>query len=103
MAERAVRADGFVSRAVGLLGRKDLPVGEGLWIEPCAQIHTFFMSFSIDAVFLDRGLKVVRVLENLPPWRVSPWITGARSVLELPARAAAGKVAVGDVLEMHER
>jgi hypothetical protein len=61
-------------------------------------IHTCFMSFPIDAVFLDAGLKVVRVCPALKPWRFSPWVAGAKSVLELAAGRAAG-LAPGDQLE----
>lgn len=101
VADRVERAESFVARAVGLLSRSGLGRGEGLWIEPCAQIHTFFMSFPIDAVFLDRDLKVLRVYEGLGPWRVSAWVRGARSVIELPSKAASGAVLAGDRLEIH--
>jgi uncharacterized membrane protein (UPF0127 family) len=67
------------------MGRASLPAGDGLWIEPCNSIHMFFMRFAIDAVFLDRDNRVKRVLRNLKPWRVSPIVFGARTVVELPA------------------
>lgn len=73
---------------------------EGLWIVPCPMIHTFFMRFSIDVLFLDRGLKVVRVLEDLKPWRLSPWVFSAHSVLELAGGSLRGSVKVGEQLEM---
>jgi hypothetical protein len=67
------------------MGRASLPAGEGLWIEPCNSIHMFFMRFAIDAVFLDRDNRVKRVVRDLKPWRVSPIVFGARTVVELPA------------------
>lgn len=95
----AARADTFVTRLLGLIPRRSLGPEEGLWLEPCAMIHMCFMSFAIDAVFLDREGRVLRVVRNLRPWRVSPWVLGARGVLELPSGRCAGRVEAGDVLE----
>jgi hypothetical protein len=92
------RGDTFMTRLFGLIPRRSIGEEEGLWLEPCAMIHMCFMSFPIDAVFLDPGMKVLRVL-TIKPWRVSPWVAGARGVLELPAGRCAGRVAEGDVLE----
>lgn len=88
LADRAEDAITFWSRLKGLMGREDLKVGEGLHIEPCNSIHMFFMRFAIDAVFLSKDRKVVKVLRAIPPWRVSGIYRGARSVLELPAGVA---------------
>lgn len=95
----AGRADTFSTRLFGLIPRSGLGEEEGLWLEPCAMIHMCFMRFPIDAVFLGEGGRVLRVLENLKPWRFSPWVPGARGVLELPAGRCAGRVAAGDTLE----
>lgn len=96
----AERAGTFMARALGLIPRSSLGAEEGLWLEPCSAIHMCFMSFPIDAVFLDRDLKVLRVLAGLRPWRFSPWVPGARGVLELPAGRASGRLAEGDLLEL---
>lgn len=64
--------------------RRGLAPGEGMWIAPCNGIHTFFMRFPIDVVFLDRGQRVVRVYPALRSWRLIPLVLGARSVVELP-------------------
>ena len=98
----AERADTFNDRLFGLIPRRMLGEEEGLWLEPCAMIHMCFMRFAIDAVFLDKGLKVLRVLEHFRPWRFSPWVRGARGVLELPAGRAAGRIRPGDLLEFRE-
>ncbi len=95
----AARGDTFMTRLLGLIPRRFLAEEEGLWLEPCAMIHMFFMRFPIDAVFLDRDLKVLRVIRKLGPWRVSPWVFGARGVLELPAGRCEGRVEEGDQLE----
>lgn len=95
----ARRADTFSARLFGLIPRRSMGQEEGLWLEPCSMIHMCFMSFPIDAVFLGRDMKVLRVLENFRPWRFSPWVPGAAGVLELPAGRAAGRLSAGDVLE----
>jgi len=80
----------FFGRGLGLMFRRELPAGEGMWITPCNGIHTFFMRFPIDAVFVDRRLRVVRIREGLRPWRVVPLVLRAHSVLELPEGTVAG-------------
>ena len=63
-------------------------------------IHTFFMKFPIDVIFLKRDLTVARVIEDLKPWRLSPWVFSAHSVLELQGGVLKGSVSAGDRLEM---
>ena len=94
-----LKADTFSSRLFGLIPRKTLGPDEGLWLDPCAMIHTCFMSFPIDAVFLDSGHKVVKIVPSLRPWRFSPWVYEAESVLEFPAGCASSVLAEGDLLE----
>ncbi len=78
-------------RGVGLMFRKRLDPGRGMWINPCSGIHMMFMRFPIDAVFLDRVERVKKVYRNLPPWYgVVWWEIGARSVLELPPGSTSG-------------
>jgi uncharacterized membrane protein (UPF0127 family) len=103
LAERARIADTFGTRLVGLLSSKGLADGEALWIEPCNSIHTWFMRFTIDALFLDKNGKVVKAVEQMKPWRLT-WIAlGARGVLELPAgQIAKTGTKVGDELERRE-
>lgn len=90
------------ARMRGLVGRPPLGPGEGLLLVPASQVHTFGMSYAIDVVFCDRDMRVLRVLRSLPPRRVSLYLFRARSVLELPAGAAAG-VAAGDQLSFKSR
>ena len=68
----------------GLLGRRSLPGGEGILLRPAGSIHTFFMRFPIDAVFLDRELVVVGIETDLAPWRAAAR-KRAYAVLELAA------------------
>jgi uncharacterized protein len=85
--ERCTLADSALTRLKGLLGRDRLEQGEGMLFRPAPAIHTYFMRFPIDAVFLDRELRVLGVTPALRPWR---WArrAGARAVLELPAGEA---------------
>ena len=84
---RCVVARTPLRRMKGLLGRRALPASEGLLLQPASAVHTCFMRFPIDVVFLDRDLRVLRVAENVRPWRFAS-ARGARSVLELPGGAA---------------
>ena len=86
--EHCVIADRARRRMKGLLGRSRLRGGEGLLLRPAPSIHTWFMRFPIDAVFLDRDLVVLEVVENMGPWRMASR-RGARAVLELAAGEAA--------------
>jgi uncharacterized membrane protein (UPF0127 family) len=81
LADRVEVADHGASRRKGLLGRDGLPAGEGLWIVPCESVHTFWMRFPIDLVYLDRNKKVKKVRSGVPPWRLSACLS-AHSVLE---------------------
>jgi uncharacterized membrane protein (UPF0127 family) len=93
------KAEGMWLRLKGLLGRQSLPKEEGLWIVPCNSIHMFFMKFAIDAVFLDRDRRVVRLYHSIRPWRCTPIVCGAHSCLEMAAgRASEVGLQVGDEL-----
>jgi uncharacterized protein len=88
------------SRFVGLMGRPSLERGRGLLIEPCNSIHMFFMRFAIDVLFLDKQRRVKKVMLELKPWRISPIVFGARSVVELPAGTLSDRALVGAVLKL---
>ncbi|MFZ5470325.1 MAG: DUF192 domain-containing protein [Myxococcota bacterium] len=90
LADRVVEARSFLHRFLGLMGRAELPFGEGLHIVPCRSIHTFFMRVPIDAIFLDDSGRVVKTYPALPPWRLSGMYLRAHSVLELPSGTVAG-------------
>jgi uncharacterized protein len=96
--DRCVVADSPVSRMRGLLGRSELRPGEGLLLRPASAIHTWFMRFPIDAVFLDRDWRVVGISDDVRPWRARSR-RGAKAVLELPAGESTRRgLAVGDLL-----
>jgi len=88
LAERAELAETFITRFLGLQGRKELPEGAGLVLAPTSSIHMFFMRFAIDAVFLDEAQRVTRVGRRLRPWTIGPVAPGAIFCIELPAGRA---------------
>ncbi len=91
-------------RLVGLLGHSRLQAGEGLWIEPCASIHTFFMRFPIDAVFVAKNGLILAVKSRLTPWRLTRFYWRAKSVLELPSGDAERLgIRVGGYLKVREK
>lgn len=80
------RAETFVSRLVGLLGRAPLQAGEALYLAPCASVHTCFMRYAIDVVFVDAQQRVLKIV-TLAPWRAAA-CRGAKGVVELRAGEA---------------
>jgi uncharacterized membrane protein (UPF0127 family) len=92
-------ADTSLSRLFGLMGRKGLDAGAGLWIRPSSGVHTFGMRFPIDVVALDKSLRVVGLWPNLKPFRVTPIRFKTHSVVELPAgQIASSQICLGDEL-----
>jgi uncharacterized membrane protein (UPF0127 family) len=86
------------SRFFGLMGRKTLPDGQGVLIDPCSSIHTMFMRFPIDAVFLDGDGRVTKAAVGVRPWRAVLG-GGGKKVLELREGAAAeAQIREGDLL-----
>jgi len=85
--ERCRLAETAFARMRGLLGRSGLARGEGLLLRPASSVHTAFMRFAIDVVFVDRENRVLKVVADVPPWRAAA-CKGARATLELPAGEA---------------
>jgi len=97
-------ADSFFRSLLGLIGRASLEAGQGLWIVPCQSVHTFWMCFSIDVVFLDKDRKVIHLVESLRPFRISKHVYKARSVIELPVSSIkATGTQVGDEIHITAR
>ena len=85
LADRVRVARSLWSRTRGLLGTRELPKGNGLLIEPCNAIHSFWMRYSFDALFLKRDGEIVHAISRMQPQRMSRPVFSAHSVLELPA------------------
>ena len=99
LASRCRVADSYFPRLIGLMGAKTLEAGEGLLILPCNSIHTHFMRFPIDVVYVSRENIVVALEEAMAPWRFGRIRRGSRYVVELPAGTiAATGTEVGDTL-----
>jgi uncharacterized protein len=97
--ERCAVADRMLSRMKGLLGKRGLAAGEGLLIEPAPSIHTWFMRFPIDVVFLGTNGDVLKVAPHVKPWRMRS-CRRARAVLELAAGEAKVRgIKVGDRID----
>jgi uncharacterized membrane protein (UPF0127 family) len=92
-------ADTSWTRMKGLLGRTGLDAGTGLWIKPSSGVHMFGMKFAIDVIGLDKDRRVIKLWQNLAPWRITSVHSKLRSVIELPAgRIAECKVELCDIL-----
>lgn len=85
LAEDLAVADRILSRMTGLLGKKELKAGQGLLIRPCNEVHTFFMRFAIDVIFVDKNNKIVKIIPNLKPFRITGLYLTSALVIELPA------------------
>lgn len=103
MAQEARLADRLWPRVKGLLGSNALPPGHGLVLKPCNSIHTYFMRFPIDVLFVDRSNRVIRAIAELKPNRLTPLYFNACLVVELPAGLIkASSTTEGDILQLDE-
>lgn len=78
-------ASSLIQRTVGLLKYSDLSDRQALWILKCNSIHTFFMRFSIDCIFVDKNLMIKKIYSNVQPWRITFPVLTAHSVFEVKA------------------
>ena len=85
VAHQAEVARGMLRRGLGLMGRRGWASSDGLVLQGCNSIHTFFMRMPIDVVYLDKANKVLRADGAVKPWRVGPIVWKAKTVVELPA------------------
>lgn len=96
-------ADNFFARLKGLLGLPSLPHGQALVLSPCNSVHTCFMKFAIDVLFLDSDYRVIHMVEAMKPWKFSPIIKNAAKVVEMPAGSLSrAGINTGDILELKE-
>ncbi len=96
---RVARADTLLTRLKGLLGRIRLNPDDGIWLMPSQGIHTIGMLFPIDVIYLDEANRVIHLIENLGPFRISPLRMRCVSILELPLRAIfSSNTRIGDEL-----
>jgi len=94
-------ADNLFTRMKGLLGKKELPTGNALLIKPCFSVHTFFMKFPIDVIFLNKDNQIIASVNNLSPNRMTRLYLQSLSVLELPPGTInASNTVIGDKIEI---
>lgn len=96
---RVAIADSMFSRMKGLMFSEELPDCDGLLITPCNSIHTFFMLYSLDVLFLDKDFKVIKAIYDLRPWRMSWVYFKAQQVLEMKAGTLKKGIKTGDQFE----
>ena len=101
LAEQAKIATSLGQRMKGLLGKPSLVANEALVLKPCTAIHTFFMRFAIDVLFLDKNMRIIRLIQNMLPNRLSPAVWSSQMVIELPAgRINQTYTQIGDTIEL---
>ena len=92
-------AQSFLARVKGLLGKQSIKEGEGMLLEPCYQIHTCFMKFPIDILFIDKNLNVIKLIKNMVPFRISGIYMRAKGALELPSgKLEETRTEIGDLI-----
>ena len=102
ISREVIKAKSLLARIKGLLGRKKLPSDEVMWIDPCPSIHTFFMQFPIDVVFVDKDMMVTKVHRNVKPWRLTPPLQFKNhSCFEFAADTVKDNIKEGDKLDVH--
>jgi uncharacterized membrane protein (UPF0127 family) len=100
VAENGVVARSFWSRFMGLMGRSEFSQGEGLWLTATNSIHMFFMRIPLCVIYIDKQGVVLRIVDDLKPWRIGPLVFKADAVLELPVGTAARtNTEIGDRIE----
>jgi len=96
---RVASADTLLTRLKGALGRIGLKPHDGIWLAPSQGIHTIGMLFAIDLVYLDAANRVIHLVENFGPFRISPIRMDSASILELAPRAIySSNTRIGDEL-----
>jgi uncharacterized membrane protein (UPF0127 family) len=100
IAEEVIVADSFLKRLRGLMFTKKLAAGRAMYIYPCSAVHTFFMKYPIDVLYLDKNNKVLYMDEKLKPWVIGKYKRGVCSVIELTVgRIEEAGIKVGQVLK----
>jgi uncharacterized membrane protein (UPF0127 family) len=91
-------ADDVLGRMQGLMFTKELNNYDGLLLRPGNSIHTFFMLINIDVIFLDKNYKVIKVIYDLKPWRMTRIYFNAFQVLEMKAGTLIKNLEIGESL-----
>ncbi len=96
LASEVYMAKNFITRSFGLIFNNDMSEDEALVITPCCSIHTFFMKFPIDVIFINKSGQVLAIHENVTPWKILPIYWKSKYVIELKAQNISDRASVGD-------
>jgi len=96
--ENIFLANSFITRFMGLMFKKEIRNYTGYLISPCNSIHTFFMKFNIDVLFITKDKKIIKIIRNLKPWRLTFIYFKSYEVLEMPSGTLTKEIKVGDEL-----
>ncbi len=100
IAKNVKKTSNFIQRCLGLMFSQDMYGFDGLLLYPCKSIHTFFMFYPIDVVFLNGDMKIVGILRNMKPWRITKIYFNAQQVLELKGGTLPDNISLEDTLEV---
>lgn len=100
VADRIETARGFIAQLKGLIGRRKFECGSAMILPRCKQVHTYFMQFPIDILFINREQVVIRIIENLPRGRFSGYVSESADAIELPSHTIYDcRIVIGDILD----
>ena len=103
IADEVKVAKTFIKKTFGLILRNDISEADGLIIKPCNSIHTFFMRFPIDVLFVDRKNKIIALHENVKPWRILPIHFNSSYVIEIKSGQISAKtISRHDIIQIDE-
>ncbi len=103
LVKEAKFAKNFFERMLGLIPRKEISEEQALVFENCKQIHTFFMKFSIDVIYLNRDSKVIKLEESISPFRICRWVKDSKYIIEAKAGIIKNKnIEIGDKIKFIE-
>ncbi len=77
-------ANTLAARGLGVIGWRSFGKLNGLLLTNTNSVHTFFVRFPLDIVFFDKERRVIKLVKNLKPYRISPIVWGGKDVLEMP-------------------
>ncbi len=100
LSENILVAETLWDRLIGLMFKKEIRGADGLMLDPCRSIHTFFMRYSLDVVFISSKNEIIKIIRDMKPWRLSWIYFRASKTLELPAGKLPKDLSVGDRLEV---
>ncbi|MDV3428406.1 MAG: DUF192 domain-containing protein [Bacillota bacterium] len=94
-------ADSFFKRLKGLMFTKELPPDSSMYINPCGQIHTFFMNYDIDVLYLDKNNVILDIDESIKPGKIGKKVKGAAAVIELQGgKIRKSNIKIGQAIEI---